>query len=113
MSESYEIKVFDQYFTVVFGEILAILDSTRKVTTCTIVEMPSKKVYSGSSIKNPKDFNNIWEGRRYAFKRAVYFLWIIWTDSKRTGIPFGLFWQYFRKALGKNPIYLEERREKE
>lgn len=114
MSMDYEINVFDNDFVVVFGQINNVIGlHDRKITTCTVIELPSRKIYSGSSIKNPTDFNDPWEGRRYAFKRAIYFLWIIWSDCKKTSIAFHCFWQQFRKALGKNPIYLEERMEKE
>lgn len=103
----------NQLFAVCFNYQYYPLLNNRKLTTCTIVEMPSRKVYAGAAIKNPNDhvFSE-WEGRRSSFKRAVYFLWMIWADKGKTGMPFEPFWQLFRKALGENEIYLSERKEK-
>jgi hypothetical protein len=111
-----EVKQFpkeNRLFDVCFDFTYVPLLDDRKVTTCTIVEMPSKKVYAGAAIKNPKDIcYDGWIGRRLAFKRAVYFLWMVWADRGKTGMPFEPFWQLFRRALAENEIYLSERKAK-
>jgi hypothetical protein len=84
----------------------------RKITTCCIIELPSKKIYAGATIKNHKDNSNDWLARRWAYKRAVLMIYLIWTQTARTSISFVQFWQYFRKALAENEIYLKERKNK-
>ena len=84
----------------------------RKITTCCIIELPSKKIYSGATIKNHHDMSDDWIARRWAYKRAVLMLYMIWNNQKKTNIPFAPFWQLFRQALAKNEIYLKERKEK-
>lgn len=118
MEKDYAIEVRQfpkerQLFAVCFDYKYIESLNDRKITTCTIIELPSKKVYAGAAIKNPNDFGcDNWIGRRLAFKRAVYFLWIVWADNHKTGMPFEPFWQLFRKALAENEIYLTERKEK-
>ena len=85
--------------------------NTKLITSCSIIELPGKKVYSGASLKNPKDISNVWEGRRWALKRAVFHLWMIWTDLKKTSISWNPFWQLFRQSLAKNKNYLSDRKE--
>lgn len=82
----------------------------RKITTCCIIELPSKKIYAGATIKNYHDSGNDWIARRWAYKRAVLMLYMIWTQLHKTSIEFVPFWQFFRKALAENEIYLLERK---
>jgi hypothetical protein len=84
----------------------------RKITTCCIIELPSKKIYSGATIKNSHDNGNKWIAYGWAYKRAVLQLWMIWCELDRTGMDFKHFWQLFRHALGENKIYLSERKAK-
>jgi hypothetical protein len=106
-------KTVHQRFCVSFAYTwVAALDS-RKITTCCLIELPSKKIYAGGSIKNHIDSNDEWLGRRWAYKRAVLMLWIIWMQLHKTILPFKPFWQMFRQALADNSIYLEERIKKD
>lgn len=113
-----EVKEFPkewQKFIITFDGYYAHFGATpnRRIVTCSIIENPSKKIYAGSAIKNPNDLGyDEWIGRRWAFKRAVLNLYMIWNLQKKTGIEFNKFWQYFRKALAENQIYLEERKGK-
>lgn len=84
----------------------------RIITTCCIIENPTKKIYAGASILNPNDLVCIdWIGRRWAYKRAVLVLWMIWNELGRTKMPYKPFWQCFRKALAQNELYLKDRKE--
>jgi hypothetical protein len=114
MKRSYVITVLplQKQFVVLFHQSRDELLANRKITTCTIVEFPKKQVYSGATICNPKDIENETIAFRWAFKRAVLQLWIVWCEMKKTGMCYSYFWQLFRKALGENPTYLEERKKK-
>lgn len=107
-----EVKELDQKFCVSFDyRWIEALDD-RKITTCCIIELPSKKIYAGATIKNHKDGSNDWLARRWAYKRAVLMIYLVWTQMHRTSIEFVLFWQFFRRALAENQIYLLERKSK-
>ena len=101
-----------QQFLVSFDYRWVELFEDRKITTCCIIELPSKKIYAGATIKNHHDMSDDWIARRWAYKRAVLMLYMIWNNQKKTNIPFTPFWQLFRQAFAKNEIYLKERKEK-
>jgi hypothetical protein len=82
----------------------------RKITTCCIIELPSKKIYSGATIRNNHDMPNEWIARRWAYKRAVLNLYMIWNLQGKTDLEYKPFWQLFRMALAENKIYLSERK---
>lgn len=110
-----EVREFDkdhQQFIVSFDYRWVEAFDDRKITTCCIIELPSKKIYAGATIKNHRDTSNDIEGRRWAYKRAVLMLWMIWSNLGKTNISHKTFWQYFRKALAENQIYLSERKSK-
>lgn len=106
-------KIATQKFIVSFDGYYAHFGATpnRRITTCNIIEYPSKKIYSGAAIKNPNDIGyDDFIGKRLAFKRAVLTTYMIWNELGRTSIPFNVFWQLFRQALARNEIYLSERK---
>ena len=114
MSCTYKIHAFKKDFVVVFDETFIVFSgNTRTITTCSIIELPERKIYCGGSVFNPHDHQDKWIGRRWAFKRAVYFMWIIWTDLKKESCAYAPLWQMFRLALGRNNSYLKERSNKE
>jgi hypothetical protein len=112
MEKQYTIRIKEfnkdtQWFIVLFNAYFT--REHRKITTCCIVEYPSNKIYSGATIKHPKDKSDNWAGRRWAYKRTVLMLYLIWSDLGKTTIGFNEFWQLFRKALAENKTYLLER----
>ena len=112
MESEYAIEVFNKEFVVIFDWGHHSFNHYETITHCAIIEAPKNKIYSGSSLKNSHDLiDNMQVGRRWAYKRAVFMLWLIWTELKHTDEPFKPFWQEFRQALAKNNLYLADRRE--
>lgn len=110
-----EVREFDkdhQQFIVSFDYRWVEAFDDRKITTCCIIELPSKKIYAGATIKNHHDMPDDWMARRWAYKRAVLMIYLVWTQMHRTSIEFVPFWQFFRRALAENQIYLLERKSK-
>jgi len=111
METEYAIEVFDKIFMVAFNYHYPQYKKMERITNCAIIEFPGKKIYAGATIKNPHDKSDIHIARRWAFKRAVLNLWLIWTELHITSIAFQPFWQQFRQALARNEFYLKDRRE--
>lgn len=113
MEYEYAIEAFGKRFAVVFIWAAYSFNHFEKITSCSIIELPENKIYSGATIKNPHDITDDFQiARRWAYKRAVLNLWLIWTELKQTSYPFVVVWQQFRKALAANELYLKDRREK-
>jgi hypothetical protein len=111
MEDYYIVEYFGKRFTVIFSTDIEFIPTFRKITHCTIIEEPGKHIYAGATIRNPNDNGNIWIARRWALKRALFYLWMIWADDNTTDLPFQSFWQLFRKALAENELYLKDRKE--
>ena len=109
MEKQYTIRVkeFNLKFIVIFN--FNFTKEHRKITNCCIIEYPRKQIYSGATIRNPNDKDNTFEARRWAYKRAVMMMYLIWIKLDKTTMGFNEFWQLFRKALAENKTYLLER----
>ena len=113
MENEYAIFAFDKTFAITFNWSYFQFNHFEEVTTCAIIELPENHVYAGATIKNPHDIpENVHIARRWAYKRAVYYLWVVWTDLKKCNCAWECFWQTFRKALASNELYLKDRKEK-
>ena len=112
MESEYAIEVFNKKFAISFSGYYP-HDPLKlsRITNCNIIEIGCNKIYSGATIKNPNDISDTHIARRWAFKRAVLMVWLVWTGLKHTDMEFKLFWQEFRQALAKNNLYLADRRE--
>ena len=111
MEDYYVMEAVGKKFRVVFDTTPMYIPDHRAITTCVIIEEPGKSVYSGATMRKPSDAVNIHIARRWAFKRAVMEIFLIWTVQKKTSIDFNHFWQFFRLGLAKNELYLKDRKE--
>lgn len=111
MENVYMMEAFGKKFVVEFDYHYIYTPENRRITTCSIIELEGKSIYSGASMKHPKDSFSTWTARRWAFKRAVMYVFLVWTVQKKTSIGFNCFWQTFRKGLAQNELYIKDRKE--
>lgn len=117
MENTFSIHCLGMDFAVNFNREWIEKLNDRLITTCTIIEIDNrtkklayKHIYAGAAMWNGKDTIDTFVGWRYAYKRAVFFMWMVWTETKQITYAFEPFWQKFRLALGENELYIAERK---
>jgi hypothetical protein len=112
MEYIYSIQVDKKILAVSFQDYVSEKLDNRQITTCSVVELPTRKIYSGATIRNPNDKESVRVAYTLSYKRAIFNLWSVKHALNETKLDFFSFMKLYKKALENNFIYQSERKMK-